>query len=163
MGEGGDSEGGGGGFKVEAFEFDVVGVQVYVLKAESSKPLRLDDLLGRAPRSVVMAVMDSSRVSACEAALALLYMLEDSVLGVRRIRDDNIALLAYLTRSKQARQALEAAGEHKGLIAVSLNREALTLLASSLSSAPPAWVKGGCSGDRLASLAEFRLSSVLGK
>lgn len=163
MGERGDAEGGGGGLKVEAAEFDIVGVRVYVVKVEYSGPLRPDDLLGRAPRGVVLAVMDTSSVNVCEAVLALLYIIEDSVLGIRRIRDDNIALLAYLTRSKQVRRALEAAGGHRGLVAVSFDRKALSSLVASLTGAPPTWVRGSCDGDRLASLAEFRLTDVLGK
>lgn len=162
MGESG-GKAGAGGTQVEAVEAGLPGVKIYVAIVLFPRLVSVDEALRASRPGVLVAVMDPSGVSPCEAALALIYIMEDSVLGVRRIRDDNIAFLAYLARARQARQALESAGDPRGVVVASLNREAVEEAISRLSGSRPAWQEARCRGEDLSGLTGFRLSSILGK
>ncbi len=154
MGKGGDAER-ARWESVKSSQVDLAGVTVTVAIARSPHPLTPEEvksLTARAPPTLVLAAL-SRVVDPCEAALAYLYALEPSDTPLARIKDRHIRFLAILTRAKQAREAIQAAGEPDTVVAASENPEDLERLLGA-----PKPEEARCRPETLSSVTEFFLA-----
>ena len=140
---------------VKASLVDLAGLRVAVALARSQRPLTPDEvkaLASGAPSTLLLAALERP-VDPCEAALAYLYALEPSDTPLARIRDRHIRFLAILTRAKQAREAVQAAGEPRVVVAAS---ERLEDVESLLGALEPEEAR--CKPETLAGVTEFFLA-----
>ncbi len=133
---------------------------VYVVECDNV--VVSDEALSRAA-SQSTAVMRTSMVDPCQAALAYMYANEDYDTGTARLRNRSLWALTYLLRASRASEAIEKARSSKSLVVVSNSAEGALRATSETLGFPVSvnWAIPSCSPEGLAELASYRISVLV--